>query len=340
MKRRIYYSAVLLIMSCSNAINIEDQMWSVNEDFIREGCFKGKDCIPSIDSPKFSTINGEDLGFLNEDDLVVGIWHNGNYLAFPHPILNWHEIVNGTGYTISYCPLTGSAINIDSNYEFGVSGLLYNSNLIMYDRESDSFWPQMLLKAASGEKFEDELYIKPLIETTWSNWKKLYPNSLVLNSNTGFNRDYTSYPYGEYKTCNSSACRDYIYFPIEYQDDRLPSKERVLTIINNNSAVAVRIKSNSSELLKFKINDVQYVAIVSEKDNVAISFKTDRELEIEKWNMNSGEIILSDKNSTDNWNLLGVNISDANSDNLEPANSYIAYWFSAATFFPDLQIIN
>ena len=338
---RIYtLSICLLVMSCTNALNIEDQNWTINEDFIREGCFNGKDCIPSIDSPQFSAINGENLNFLDDEELVVGIWHDGEYFAFPHSILDWHEIVNGSGYSISYCPLTGSAINIETNHEFGVSGLLFNSNLIMYDRKTDSLWPQMLLESANGNRIGDNLAINPMLETTWANWKKLYPNSKILNANTGYNRDYNRYPYGDYKNCNSLACQDYIYFPIEFQDNRLAAKERVLTIINGSSAKAIRIKSNLPEIFNIEVNGEKYAAIISESDNIAIAYRTDIELEIEKWDISSGEIIISDRNSNEQWNILGVDMSNPGTNNLQTGESYIAYWFSAAAFFPDIEIVN
>jgi hypothetical protein len=340
MKKLSYLLIIISIISCTNAINISDQEWSINDEFIREGCFNGKDCIPSIDSPNFSNINSENIEFIDEEELIVGIWDGDQYIAFPHSILDWHEIVNGNGYSISYCPLTGSALNISMKHEFGVSGMLFNSNLIMYDRQTDSLWPQMLLKSASGNRIDEQLKIKPILETTWANWKKLYPDSKVLNSNTGFNRDYDKYPYGEYKTCNSSTCQDYIYFPVENQDNRLPAKERVLTIINNETAHAVRINSNIPKLFSIDVNSVKHVVIISGKENIAISFKTDRNLKIEKWDISSGKIILFDENSGEKWNILGVSISNSNTDNLIIANSYIAYWFSVAAFFPDIEIID
>jgi len=139
--------------------------WSVNTRFILHGCPR-KDCIPSLKNPKRSTANGNHIDFINDDDLVVGVWSPDGWTAYPHSVLNWHEIVNETGYTISYCPLTGSALNIKSENEFGVSGLLYNSNLIMYDRETDSYWPQLSLGSAAGELKGTTLQLQPILETT------------------------------------------------------------------------------------------------------------------------------------------------------------------------------
>ncbi|MEE9574026.1 MAG: DUF3179 domain-containing (seleno)protein [Candidatus Neomarinimicrobiota bacterium] len=331
----------LLLISCSNPTSIAQGEWIINEDYIREGCFAGKDCIPSIDSPHYSNIGGNNLEFLNDNDLVVGIWDGSDYIAYPHPILDWHEVVNETGYSISYCPLTGSAIHFETPNEFGVSGMLYNSNLIMYDRKSDSYWPQMLLESAAGTRQNEPLKLLPLLETTWGSWKKLFPNSKVLNSNTNHSRDYDRYPYGNYKNCNAPDCGDYIYFPIEIDDDRLLAKERVLSIISDNDALAIKINSyNEPEIIHRTFKNNNYVIVVSAKDNIGIVFKTDKFLEIESWDIATGEITLAEQNSTNRWDILGRSVNGAQmTADLSPADSYIAYWFALASIFPNTEIM-
>lgn len=331
----------LLLISCSDPSSIAQGDWTINEDYIREGCFAGKDCIPSIDAPHYSNIGGSNLEFLDDNDLVIGIWDGSNYIAYPHPILDWHEVVNETGYSISYCPLTGSAIHFETPNEFGVSGMLYNSNLIMYDRRSDSYWPQMLLKSAAGPRQNESLNLLPLLETTWGSWKKLFPNSKVLNSNTNFSRNYNRYPYGDYKNCSSPACADYIYFPVEVDDNRLPAKERVLSIISDKDALAIKINSyGTPEIIHKTFKNNKYVIVVSAKDNIGIAFKTDKVLEISRWNIATGEITLAEQNSTNRWNILGRALDGAQMiADLSPADSYIAYWFALASIFPNPEII-
>lgn len=331
----------LLLISCSDPSSIAQGDWTINEDYIREGCFAGKDCIPSIDAPHYSNIGGSNLEFLDDNDLVIGIWDGSNYIAYPHPILDWHEVVNETGYSISYCPLTGSAIHFETPGEFGVSGMLYNSNLIMYDRRSDSYWPQMLLKSAAGPRQNESLNLLPLLETTWGSWKKLFPNSKVLNSNTNFSRNYNRYPYGDYKNCSSPACADYIYFPVEVDDNRLPAKERVLSIISDKDALAIKINSyGTPEIIHKTFKNNKYVIVVSAKDNIGIAFKTDKVLEIESWDMATGEITLAEQNSTNRWNILGRALDGVQMiADLSPADSYIAYWFALASIFPNPEII-
>ncbi len=332
---------MLLLFSCANLLNINQEEWTINEDYIRDGCFAGKDCIPSIDSPRYSNIGGNNLEFLDDDDLVVGVWDGSNYIAYPHPILDWHEIVNENDYSISYCPLTGSAIHFETSSEFGVSGKLFNSNLIMYDRKSDSYWPQMLLRSAAGKKQNERLNLLPLLETTWGSWKKLFPNTLVLNTNTNYNRDYNQFPYGDYKNCNSHACPNYIYFPVENSNDRLPAKERVIIIIDGNKTIAAPINSyNVPTIIKKTLNNNSYNLIISSQDNIAMSFKTDKDLSIREWNISNGKIVLKETSSGKQWDLLGQPVSGTSTnEELPSANSYIAYWFSVAAFFPNVEII-
>ncbi len=317
-----------------------DSGWIIDEDYIREGCFAGRDCIPSIDNPDFSLIGEASLEFLSDDDLVVGIWNGTNYLAFPHSILDWHEIVNGNNYSISYCPLTGSALHIAAAEAFGVSGLLYNSNLIMYDRNSSSYWPQMLLKSAAGNRQNENIPLKPLIETSWKNWKALFPNTMVLNTNTGYNRNYNNYPYGNYKNCNTSACGDYIYFPVSNQDERLPAKVRVLTIVTNSTSKAYLIsKFQSPTVLHETIGGEHFNVVLSGADNIAVAIKTDRILLIDAWAPDNGILLLKDQNSSSKWNILGQATQDSETSTaLNIANSFIAYWFSVAAFHPEVEL--
>jgi len=340
MLRKLTLTTTYLFIACSNpvssSINLDESDWLINTDYIRQGCFSGKDCIPSLDNAKKSTIDGENLNYLDDNDLVVGVWNGKEYVAYPHPILDWHEIVNEDGYTISYCPLTGSALHFDANGEFGVSGMLYNSNLIMYDRDSDSYWPQMFLRSASGNKKGAKLSLKPMLETTWKNWKSLFPNSLVVNSSTGFSQNYNNYPYGRYKTCNSQDCRDFIYFPVETLDDRLPAKERVLSIITQSKQKAYVISSfGAARVINETIAGEKFAIIVSGNENIAIAFETNDDLTIQSWNPSNGSIILRDTQGN-RWNILGKSLS--NGTNLEAANAFISYWFSQAAFYPDTEI--
>jgi len=157
---KLFIFTTLLLFSVS-ACAEEKNGFILDQGLISpEQVFQGgpaKDGIPAIDRPEF--INASDAYFLKADDRILGIKIDGIAKAYPISILNWHEIVNdstgGAAYTITYCPLcgTGVAFNRDVNkrtLSFGVSGLLYNSDVLLYDRESESLWSQILGKAVTG----------------------------------------------------------------------------------------------------------------------------------------------------------------------------------------------
>ncbi len=331
--------SLLIFLSCEDqqTLEIKQRDWTIDTDYLRYGCSSGKDCIPSLQHPNKSDVDGDNLEFLNNNELVVGIWNGSEYIAYPHAILDWHEIVNENGYTISYCPLTGSALHIESSGEFGVSGMLFNTNLIMYDRETESHWPQMLLKSAEGTRQGNKLILNSMIETKWSTWKNLFPNSKVVNSQTGHSRDYNVYPYGGYRSCNSSSCGDYIYFPVPPVDTRLPAKTRVLSIITDNIQIAYPISQFVEPTVLNETIDGKTVAIVLSADDwLGVAFETSSTLSISQWDSETGNIVLEDM-SGNQFNILGRSINST-TDDLVGARSFISYWFSQAAFYPDTEI--
>ena len=166
------------------------------------------DGIPPIDNPIFETVDEAD-GWLGDDELVVALKRGESVRIYPLDILVWHEIVNdtvaGDPVLITYCPLCGSAIafsrEIDGQaVEFGTSGKLYNSNLIMYDRLTETYWTQIGGKAVIGELTGKELEPVSINTVTWGVWKVLHPDAEVLSRDTGFSRRYGQDPYGNYYT--------------------------------------------------------------------------------------------------------------------------------------------
>lgn len=223
-----------------------DPEWLVNPDKIIRGA--SKDGIPSIDAPQFipiTNLNKEEPHYLSSSDLVSVIMDENEIKVYPHKVLDWHEVVNdyinGKPITVSYCPLTGTSDvwerTINGNeITFGVSGFLYNNNLILYDRETNSLWPQILKLSVNGPRINT----KPTrLQTTVMNWgavKKLNDELFLLSDHTGFQRDYDFYPYGNYKSI------DALLFPISFTDYRVPTKELVLNIVINDKSKSYRFK--------------------------------------------------------------------------------------------------
>lgn len=207
-----------------------------------------KDGIPSIDNPEFESAQDAN-NWLKPDDLVLGFVHTGEVRAYPLRILNWHEIVNdnvsGDPVLITYCPLcfTGIAFSrvIDGQAsEFGTSGKLINSNLVMYDRASDSLWTQLGGEAIIGPNVGKKLTQLPLDTLTWAQWSTAHPDSVVLSRDTGFARDYDANPYQGYEQNRDT-------FGTQFSDDRLHPKDKIFGIEANG-----KFKAYSEELLKQK----------------------------------------------------------------------------------------
>jgi hypothetical protein len=182
--------------------------WSL-EDFTQNIQSGGppKDGIPPIDRPKYVSAT-ESQKFLKSNEIVFGLDYQGVVKAYPQKILVWHEIVNdelkGEKIAVTYCPLTGSAVafrgrsRAGGSLSFGTSGKLVNSNLLMYDRQTDSQWPQILGMAIDGKNKGTVLEEIPLAWTHWSRWLRRHSDTLVLSSDTGYFRSYGSDPYGSY----------------------------------------------------------------------------------------------------------------------------------------------
>lgn len=223
--------------------------WLVPKDFVFAPT--AKDAIPALELPRNQIFRDqENLNqpfYLSNDDLVVGIKINGRFRAYPHAILNWHEIINdtlgGQAFSLIYCPLTGTATAWERRIDgeettFGVSGILFNNNVVPYDRKTGSYWSQMEAVCIFGENQGNRPNGIQLIETTWDLWKRMYPDPEIISDQTGFQRDYTFYPYGDYITNH-----DFLSFPLVFDDPRLPRKERVHGVVINGEAKVYPLKS-------------------------------------------------------------------------------------------------
>ncbi len=176
---------------------------------IVSGC-PGVDCIPALTDPSFVDPSSAEASYLLDTDIVMGLVINGEAKAYPHNIGWWHEIVNdevgGHPVMVTLCPLTGTGMVFDGvdvageRFYNGVSGLLFNNNLVMYDRPATgpaTLFPQMIYKGISGPRTGESLNLLPVMETTWGYWKQLYPATKVISGETGvYDRSfYVSYPY-------------------------------------------------------------------------------------------------------------------------------------------------
>jgi hypothetical protein len=213
----------------------------VNPDKIQGGG-PPKDGIPSIDNPTFVSVEDADK-WIQGNELVLVLTYKGIERVYPLQILVWHEIVNdeigGDPLLITYCPLCGSGIAYErkingEEVEFGTSGKLYNSNLVMYDRLTDSYWTQIDGLAIIGELTGSRLTPISIDTVSWRDWKDAHPNSEVLSKDTGFDREYGHDPYGNYYEDS------FLFFPVENTDDRIHAKTVVFGIEINGEFKAYR----------------------------------------------------------------------------------------------------
>ena len=213
-----------------------------------------RDGISSIDEPNF--VKAEQVHFLKPEDRILGLVYKGIARAYPIKILNYHEIVNDNihqqAILISYCPLCGSGMAFKTKMKhrdntFGVSGLLYNSDMILYDRATESLWSlwslwsQISSKAISGKMKGTQLESLVLHNTTWKSWLERNPTTDVLSTDTGYWRDYSQHPYGEYDLNQA------IYFPVKHSSARFHPKERVFGITLGKSHKAYPVSELSKQ---------------------------------------------------------------------------------------------
>lgn len=213
----------------------------IDIDAVRNGNV-GKDGIPAINEPKFVSLEDANV---NYDTRGILLSINNVVRFYPYNILVWHEIVNDSidnvYFSVTFCPLCDSGIVFDRRVEgtvlkFGVSGFLFESNLLMYDTKTESLWSQARGEAVIGEYAGTELKILPFQLLTFAEVRDKYVDAQVLSTNTGYSRNYNSVPYGGYLDNEETI------FPISIQDKRFHSKELFYIIPFEGMSYAARYK--------------------------------------------------------------------------------------------------
>jgi len=223
-----------------SGLNVDFSQSSIDLNQVLNGG-PGKDGIPALVDPIF--ISQKEARVPNETQ-VIYVENNGIERLYPYNILVWHEIVNdvvgGTPLIITFCPLCGSAIvyeaTVDNQViEFGVSGYLYESNMLMYNRgDSESLWSQSLGRAVVGNKTGQELEHYPFQLLSYGEAKSRYPSAQVLSTDTGFSRNYDGNPYSGYEDTGE------LTFPVSTTDARYPAKEIFYIVPLEGMSIAVR----------------------------------------------------------------------------------------------------
>ena len=315
------------------------------------------DGIPSIDDPQFA--RPADIDFLDDDEPVLSLDIDGDVRAYPVQILIWHEIVNdtvgGIPVSVTYCPLCNSALAYDRRVdnrilEFGTSGSLWNSALVMYDRQTESLWSHFTGQAIAGELTGTELIDFPLTTIGWAEWRDEHPNGIVLTRDTGSERDYGRNPYPGYDDIDGTP------FLFEGEiDGRFTAMTRIVGIERDGAALGVQLSLLEDErLVATEFDDDDIVAFwtpgtasaldantVSGGDDVGTTGVFDREVDGVVLDFRPEGETFVDEQTGSTWNVFGRatdgELAGAQLDQLPHVDTF---WFAWSTFRPDSAIVS
>jgi hypothetical protein len=294
-----------------------------------------RDAIPAVDDPTFR--DPEDVNELLDDHLMVGVAFQGEAKAYPVIILDWHEVVNDmvgdVPIVVTYCPLCGSGLVFDRRVNddtltFGVSGLLYKNDLVMYDRETESQWVQLEGRAIRGPMDGSSLTLLNSRLMAWGDWRDLYPHSTFMEFPDS-SRPYGDYPYGDYRESEQ------VSFPREFQDGARHPKEIVLGVTLDNESVAYP-RSVMSAQENWVTNDVVggIPVVVTYYNGVIAAFHRGNHT----FAFSDGFSMVNDQGR---WNMVtgaGDPGGATNGSQLAEVPSVSSYWFAWVDFHEDSRI--
>jgi len=341
-----YFASVIILLNLACANGRLSGNWTVPSTQIAEG--EGNGDIPAINNPQFD--KASETTYLTDESTIIGIKIGEKIRAYPLEILDWHEVVNdaidSVPIAITYSTLSGSSIGLDrvvngTTVNFRVTGLLYNSNTILSEFETFTDWSQILRKGIRGDLSETKLKDFQVLEMKWAKWKQLFPDSDVLNQNTSYNRPYGTYPYGDYRIDSTK-----IFFNLPHDLDSLNNifflKEKMLGVKVANIVKGYRLRSFLSagfSLIEDEVNGEPIIIIGNPiaEFMVAYSAKNQngqrRKFELQE---TEKEVLIVDEAGRQ-WSIFGTAIEN-NQLPLGKLESNIAYWFSWATFYPEIEI--
>lgn len=345
--RSSWVAGVILLTACQSTLVTSTSGpaldCTIPKELISDGG-PGKDGIPALTNPALVDPGHRGAAYLFDDDRVIGLVVSGQAIAVPLNIGWWHEIVNfdiGTDrLAVTHCPLTGSSIVFDrgaaANAAFGVSGLLYMNNLLMYDRTSESsLWPQMSRGARCGVAANQNLSVFPSVEMTWAGWRALQPNTKVVSSETGHFRDYRAYPYGSYDQPDNGS----LLFPMPSVDGRRPPKERVLGIPQDpDGGVALPYgeleERGAVAAVGVTVGSTQRVVFWEGASQLAAAYIPSAGSSSLTFRVESGQIVDVETGSV--WRVDGLSTAGplAGTQLEAVADAFVAYWFAWAAFYP------
>lgn len=302
------------------------------------------DRIPPLDDPAYNDVSGGD--WLDDDDLVLGyVDGDGTAYAYPHKILNFHEIVNdtlaGKPVLASYCPLCRSGVVYDRRLDgrelgFGNTSALYQSDMVMYDRQTNSYWWHVRGKAIVGTLTGAELEALPSSTTTWAEWTDLHPGTKVLSRDTGHRRNYERDPFeglgerldgGDYPFPVTDAVRD----------DRLRPGDEVLGVTVDDESVAYPVGRLGDAAANDTVGGRKIVVLSSSEGPSAAAFSRKADGRTLTFELLDGGY--RDAETGSRWTLDGRAVEgELSGERLEPVPSRSTFWFAFIAAFPETEI--
>ncbi len=299
-----------------------------------------KDGIPSLDNPELVSAGHSKADYMLDDDLIFGVSINGDTRAYPLRVMGWHEMFNavigGVPVALAYCTLCGSGILFETQVKgrskplvFGSSGFLYRSNKLMFDRQTHSLWNQFTGKPVSGKLVNSgiELKQRPVVITTWADWKKRNPETKITSLNTGHKRDYGSgVVYNDY-----FASRE-LMFPTIVDETKHQQKDFVFGVRAFGGAKAWPLKAFKKEPV---INDAvagqELVLIGDPKTRTVRAYE--RKGHMFK-RSTGGKLVTKDKAV---WEPTEDALVSLNGERLPRVAGHIAYWFAWNGYLADIS---
>ena len=323
-----------------------------------------RDGIPAMTNPQ--PVAPADAHYLADLDLVLGVVVNGDARAYPHR-LGWkHEVINdqlgGQYISVTFCPLTSTGLVFDATapdsgqIELGVSGMVLNSNLVLYDRHDEkTLYPQMIYAGINGAHQGQRLQLLPVVETTWDLWRTLHPHTTVVQAATGLDHypdyiramyprnAYGHYPYGDYRSNH-----EMIIFPLTTArpSDRLPAKEMVLGLRDAGESRAYpfsRMPDNA--VINDRVGDRAVLVLYDAETATAIPYSRvvgDQLLTFRILSRTGDRpLAFADVETGSEWNMLGEALAGPlKGAQLEQIPAYNSMWFGWSAYWPQTRLWN
>ncbi len=312
------------------------------------------DGIPPIDDPNYVPAGEAQSAMgnlLNDDSVIFGLSYEDKNFAYPQIVMVWHEIVNeeinGQKLSITYCPLTGSAVGYKGKIagklsQFGTSGKLLNSNLVMYDRltGTDSYWPQILGRSVQGAHLGERLSTYPVIWTTWGNWKEKHPDTSVMTADTGYIRSYGNDPYGSYQETGTYYQEGGPMYGVMESNDRFSPKKIVTGLKVGDCALAVpKEEFRGGGPVNLELGGKPVVVVYEKALDTVRAFSRRVAGEVKEFARTEDELVSRPDGTS--WNPDGTAVNgELEGEKLEPVTFFDVMWFAWYGFYPGTEVLD